>query len=85
VRTGRPRLRDDANHRRAILAGLLATGQGAWRRASARPTRRRERKVELLDPDGRDIPDPIGGSLDDYRRVMQTIERALERRVARFV
>lgn len=37
--------------------------------------------VELLDPEGRDVPDPIGGSVDDYRRTAVAIERALKKRI----
>jgi protein-tyrosine phosphatase len=37
--------------------------------------------VELLDPDGADVPDPIGGSRDDYLRCARHIERLVERRL----
>jgi protein-tyrosine phosphatase len=39
------------------------------------------RHCELLDPDGRDIPDPIGGERADYERTADLIQAALERRV----
>lgn len=42
-------------------------------------------KTELLDPGGRDLPDPIGGGLDVYRASLAEIERALRERIARFV
>jgi tRNA threonylcarbamoyl adenosine modification protein (Sua5/YciO/YrdC/YwlC family) len=42
-------------------------------------------KVELLDPDGRDIADPIGGGIDVYRSSLAEIERALRFRIAQFV
>ncbi|MEY2784088.1 MAG: Protein-arginine-phosphatase [Planctomycetota bacterium] len=41
----------------------------------------RQLSVELLDPEGRDVPDPIGGSLDDYRHTAVAIERALKKRL----
>ncbi len=37
--------------------------------------------IELLDPTGADIPDPIGGSRDDYRRCAMSIRAALEVRL----
>ena len=39
-------------------------------------------KVALLDPDGNDIPDPYGRSLDEYRRARDLIQRAVSRRAA---
>lgn len=41
----------------------------------------RQLPIELLDPESRDVPDPIGGDLDDYRRTAQVIENALNRRL----
>lgn len=41
----------------------------------------RERHIELLDPDGIDIPDPIGGTKDDYRRSAAEIEARVRRRL----
>ena len=38
--------------------------------------------VELLDPDGADIPDPYGGDRTEYRASYALIQRALERRLA---
>ena len=40
-------------------------------------------KVELLDPTGQGIPDPIGGDLDAYRRTADAIERAIKARFPR--
>jgi protein-tyrosine phosphatase len=57
------------DHRRAILA-LVPDAAG---------------KVELLDPAGRDIADPIGGGIDVYRSSLAAIERALRERIAAFV
>jgi tRNA threonylcarbamoyl adenosine modification protein (Sua5/YciO/YrdC/YwlC family) len=54
-----------AAHRRAVIAGMPEA----------------ETKVELLDPDGNDVPDPIGAGIDAYRATLATIERALQRRV----
>jgi protein-tyrosine phosphatase len=42
----------------------------------------RDRQVELLDPHGEDVPDPIGGSRDDYRRCAEHLARAIEARAA---
>lgn len=41
-------------------------------------------KIVLLDPSGEDIPDPIGGDMDDYRRNMNVIRKFLEARVKEF-
>jgi len=38
-------------------------------------------KVELLDPDGEDIPDPIGGDQSVYTRAAEHIRRAIQRRI----
>jgi tRNA threonylcarbamoyl adenosine modification protein (Sua5/YciO/YrdC/YwlC family) len=40
--------------------------------------------VELLDPDGRDVPDPIGGPLEVYRQAADAILAAIEQRVKRW-
>jgi len=37
--------------------------------------------VELLDPDGRDVPDPIGGGPTDYERAADAITRAIDARL----
>jgi tRNA threonylcarbamoyl adenosine modification protein (Sua5/YciO/YrdC/YwlC family) len=37
--------------------------------------------VELLDPAGRDIPDPIGGTRQDYEEALGMIRDAIENRV----
>ncbi len=55
------------HHRRAVISGAPDA----------------EGRIELLDPDGADVPDPIGRGMDDYRACLRAIERALERRVAR--
>ncbi len=39
------------------------------------------RHVILLDPDGRDLPDPIGGSLADYRACAESIRASIQRRL----
>jgi protein-tyrosine phosphatase len=41
--------------------------------------------VDLLDPDGDDVPDPIGGSLEDYRRCADSIEKAIARRATTWI
>ncbi len=37
--------------------------------------------IELVDPNGEDIPDPIGGSKEDYRRAARQIENSLRARL----
>jgi len=56
-----------AGHRRAVIAEVPEA----------------EAKTELLDPDGADVPDPLGAGIDVYRRCLLAIERALQRRLAR--
>lgn len=48
------------------------------------PPRQRE-LVTLLDPDGADVPDPIGGSRADYEACAASIATALERRAATWI
>jgi len=38
-----------------------------------------ERKIHLLDPEGRDIEDPIGGSLDQYQQCAERIHGCIKR------
>lgn len=38
-----------------------------------------ERKIFLLDPEGRDIEDPIGGSLDQYKQCAEKIYRCIKK------
>lgn len=38
-------------------------------------------KVELLDPAGKDIPDPIGGPLEEYRQTAAAIRTAVRLRL----
>jgi protein-tyrosine-phosphatase len=38
-------------------------------------------KIELLDPAGREIEDPIGGPMELYRTVAQQIHDSLEQRL----
>ncbi|MEE8468249.1 MAG: L-threonylcarbamoyladenylate synthase [Planctomycetota bacterium] len=45
----------------------------------------RAQHVELLDPAGRSLPDPIGGDLATYRRSAAAIAAALETRLAEWV
>jgi len=40
----------------------------------------RAKKLALLDPEGRDIPDPIGGSVEVYRECSEVIEEAMKKR-----
>ena len=39
-----------------------------------------DRHCDLLDPEGRDVPDPIGGSLADYEETRDRIRAAIEAR-----
>jgi protein-tyrosine phosphatase len=41
--------------------------------------------VALLDPDGHDIPDPIGGSANDYRHCAESIQAGIDARLADWV
>jgi len=41
----------------------------------------REEKLELLDPAGRDIPDPMGGTREDYVEAFARIRDAIEARL----
>ena len=41
----------------------------------------RVRPIELLDPDGGDVPDPIGSNLSEYRRCRDQIARLIEHRL----
>lgn len=59
-----------AEHRDALIA-LLPPGQAE--------------QVELLDPDGKGLPDPIGGDLETYRRSETAIRTALEARLDEWV
>jgi protein-tyrosine phosphatase len=42
-------------------------------------------RVSLLDPGGADVPDPIGGDLEDYRSCARLLEQALAERVAEII
>ncbi len=54
------------SHRDALL-GVLPPGKGAH--------------VALLDPDGGDVPDPFGGSLERYARTAEVLERFIAARL----
>jgi protein-tyrosine phosphatase len=41
----------------------------------------RDAHIALLDPHGEDIPDPVGGTKDDYRRSARTIEACVRARL----
>jgi tRNA threonylcarbamoyl adenosine modification protein (Sua5/YciO/YrdC/YwlC family) len=43
------------------------------------------RHCELLDPDGEEVPDPIGGPLAEYERTAAVIRRLIERRMPEWV
>lgn len=38
-------------------------------------------RLQLLDPDGRDIRDPYGGSIEEYRAVREQVAAAIEKRI----
>ena len=46
---------------------------------------KQRRRVELLDPEGYGVPDPIGGSLAQYEECARVIDEAIERRIAEWV
>ena len=41
----------------------------------------RASSTDLLDPDGGDVPDPIGSNLEEYRRCRDHLARLIERRL----
>ncbi len=45
----------------------------------------REEKLELLDPSGRDVPDPMGGTREDYVEAFARIRDAIEARLPEWV
>ena len=55
-----------SSHRDALLSALPPGAEG---------------RVELLDPDGGDVPDPFGGSLEVYRRTADAIAAMVDRRL----
>jgi len=66
----------------AVLAAdyiwVMTRGQGDAARALAPEARGR---VTLLDPDGQDIEDPMGGEHGEYRTCLARLERAVARRL----
>ena len=50
-----------------------------WKMQMTRPEA--ETKTDLLDPDGADVTDPFGGSIEIYRRTRDDIDRLLRRRL----
>ena len=63
-------LADQADHLVAMTRGHRDSILNAWPDAAPR--------VRLLDPNGTDIDDPIGGSSDDYAKCCREIEVRLE-------
>ena len=57
---------------------VVVAGGGVLGAAVARECARRGFEVALLDPDGHDIPDPIGGSASDYRHCAETIQAGID-------
>jgi len=53
-------------HRAALVASLPPGKDG---------------RIQLLDPEGRDVPDPIGGSREDYEHAASAIEHSLRQRL----
>lgn len=45
----------------------------------------KDHSLALLDPDGNDIPDPIGGTALDYRNCAESIQSAIDARIADWV
>ena len=60
-----------------VIYGLTSRHQGA---AQALAPERKD-SIQILDPGGRNIDDPIGGDLGTYRRCARQIRTALRRRV----
>ena len=56
---------DDALEARAPLVALLPPGK--------------DRQIELLDPEGRDIPDPIGHPREFYEETLGIIDEAVDK------
>ena len=44
-----------------------------------------DRNLLTLDPRGEDIPDPIGGTREDYELALERIRSAIEERLAEWV
>jgi len=59
-----------ASHREALLS-MLPPGAAD--------------RVELLDPEGEDVPDPFGGSLEVYRQTADAISRMVDARLSDWV
>jgi protein-tyrosine phosphatase len=57
----------------------MTRGQRAALSAALPPGK--DRKIELLDPSGNDIPDPIGGAREDYEHTAEVIATCLEQRL----
>jgi L-threonylcarbamoyladenylate synthase len=45
----------------------------------------KDQNLELLDPSGRDVPDPIGGTREDYLEALRMIRSAIETRLPEWV
>ncbi len=73
----RPALPEDVRELDAVYC-MTSSHVDTLRRALP-PSRSRD--VQHLDPEGGDIPDPIGGSRDTYRQCADLIARALEARI----
>lgn len=80
---------DASEHRaRSVTAEMIAGADeiyamtAAHRAAVLRLLPEASGRVHLLDPSGRDVDDPYGGSLEDYRRACVRIAEAIEARLA---
>lgn len=69
---------DSANAARASQVLCLASGH---LRAVGAIAPALGSRLQLLDPDGRDIRDPYGGSVEEYRVVRDQIAAAIEKRI----
>jgi protein-tyrosine-phosphatase len=38
-------------------------------------------KVKLMDPGGSDVPDPIGGPIEDYRQTARSLRTMIQKRL----
>jgi L-threonylcarbamoyladenylate synthase len=73
---------EDLVARQDIVFGLTESHVDALR--AMLPTRQ-QRQVQLLDPEGYGVPDPIGGSLEHYADCAEVIAAAIARRIHEWI
>ncbi len=71
---------------RALTAALIAEAEVVYAMTAGHIRAARaispDAKIQLLDPDGADIPDPIGGDLGVYTRTAQRLRELIRRRLS---